>query len=306
MKRFSRDSYARARSWLFTYGRKIDQARWLFHFEHGSADAVTEALATYHNADGGFGRALEPDVRRDESSVLATTVALQILREVGADDSHPLTQSAIGYLIEQLDRDTLAWMNVPANVDDAPHAPWWDSPEKPTTFTANPGGEIVDHFHHYTSLVPAELLAQLTDAAIAFVRPNADDLSMHDLFCCHGLSQISVLPSQMRDELFNLARKQFKRLVETNPAKWTTYCMRPLQAADSPDSPYMADFEEAVNVNLDYLIDTQQADGCWPPNWTWGDTQHPEAWEQSKRDWQGAIIVGHLRMLYAFDRLVNE
>lgn len=129
-------------------GRPLDAA--MLDFDCGRSDAapVLAALEPYHNADGGFGHALEPDVRLADSSVIATTVGLQVLQHVGVEASCPMVRGAIAYLLYQLDPTTLAWANVPANVDDAPHAPWWNVPEQPTGFTANPGAEIVGHCYH--------------------------------------------------------------------------------------------------------------------------------------------------------------
>ncbi len=302
MKPFSKDHYERARAWLMAHGRPLDRALFAFSFEGGGADKVAAELTAYRNADGGFGHALEPDVRLDDSSVIATTVGLQVLRTLHADASHPLVGGAIAYLLAQLDREALAWADVPPNVDDAPHAPWWNAPDKPTGFTANPGAEIVGHFHHWAEIVPADLLAPLTDAAMAHLHRHANDLSMHDVFCYERLRKTEALPAEQREEILRIIRGAVSRIIETDPAKWPTYCARPLQMAASPDSPYFESLRDAVDANLDYLIDSQQPDGAWAPWWSWGP-DGGEVWERSKREWQGAFIIEHVRMLLAFSRL---
>lgn len=301
MKTLTPDRFALAVSFLNEHGRPLDQASLAFCFEGGSPEAVLAALEPYQNADGGFGHALEADVRLDDSSVIATTMGLQALRKVDADASHPLVRGAVAYLLEQLDPTTLAWVLVPPNVDDAPHAPWWAPEEKPTGFTANPGAEIVGHFHHWASLVPAELLAQLTETAMAHLRSLTAE-RMHDVFCYEATRKTESVPAELREEMLRLIRPVALETVETDPTHWGTYCTRPLQIADSPDSPYYESLRDAVAANLDYLIDTQQPDGAWTPHWSWGNDDDG-AWEQAKRDWQGTLIVDHLNLLRAFGRL---
>ena len=61
-------AYEKARAFVYRNARPLDIARWQYHFESGSSDAVLKALATYQNADGGFGHALEPDAWNPNSS----------------------------------------------------------------------------------------------------------------------------------------------------------------------------------------------------------------------------------------------
>lgn len=59
----SKQAFETARSFLRTRARRLDQAVFEYRFEGGSASAVLDALGEYQNPDGGFGRALEPDLR---------------------------------------------------------------------------------------------------------------------------------------------------------------------------------------------------------------------------------------------------
>ena len=61
-----------------------------------------DALADYQNSDGGFGNAIEPDIRCELSTPIGTTVALQILRDLG--DIRQLTCAwAISYCLQSYD-----------------------------------------------------------------------------------------------------------------------------------------------------------------------------------------------------------
>ena len=55
---------ARASEFVWSFARLLER-RILEHRFHGaSVDRVVEVLLAYRNADGGFGHALEPDLRR--------------------------------------------------------------------------------------------------------------------------------------------------------------------------------------------------------------------------------------------------
>ncbi len=54
---------------------------------------AVEALASFANPDGGFGGSLEPDLRAPDSSALATSQALRMLRELGQPADHPLVEA---------------------------------------------------------------------------------------------------------------------------------------------------------------------------------------------------------------------
>ncbi len=63
-----------------TMARPLEQTLFDYHFSNGSVATVLGQLAKFQNEDGGFGHGLEPDMQAADSSVLATTVALQRLR----------------------------------------------------------------------------------------------------------------------------------------------------------------------------------------------------------------------------------
>ena len=93
-----------SRSFILESARPLEIALFHYLFESGATDRVLEALGHNQNEDGGFGHALEPDLRSPESSALCTSIAFQTLRLVGARYTHPMVASGIRYLI-----DTLIW-----------------------------------------------------------------------------------------------------------------------------------------------------------------------------------------------------
>ncbi|MEZ4676268.1 MAG: hypothetical protein R2932_18745 [Caldilineaceae bacterium] len=64
MTTLSPQAWIQAQQYVNTQGRAVDQARLSYYFGEGTTAAVPAALAVYQECeDGGFGHALEPDLR---------------------------------------------------------------------------------------------------------------------------------------------------------------------------------------------------------------------------------------------------
>ena len=123
MRSLSAEAFGRAKDYLLTIGRPLEQAQFKYLFEDGSLDEVAVALAAYQNPDGGYGHALEPDAFTPTSGALATSIGLRVLRETGATADHEQVRGAVGYLLATLDPEEKVWRIIPADANDYPHAP---------------------------------------------------------------------------------------------------------------------------------------------------------------------------------------
>ena len=297
-------SRQKAVAFISTHARPLERARYAFHFTQGSAGAVLAALAEYQNADGGFGHGLEPDFRLPASSAICTSIALQVLRAVGAPGDSALVTGALRYLRATFDEARRAWPIIPANDNSAPHAPWWnyahDIAQSWNNFQANPRAEIVGYLYAYTNQLPTSWLAALGDAVLTWL-DGRETLEMHDLLCYMRLMEAEGLPEEMRRTLITRLRPCVEHAVTRDPAQWGGYCLQPLQVVTSPDSPFYAQFAGVVADNLDYLIARQTPDGYWPTTWAW-DT-FPDVWPLAEREWQGVLTLDALRTLQKFERL---
>ncbi len=103
MMKLTCKAQARAKAFIERHARPLEQRIYAHEFEHGPKEPIFEALAAFQNPDVGFGNALEPDLRLPDSSVLATTVGLQVLREFNAPADHPLVRGALRYLLQTYD-----------------------------------------------------------------------------------------------------------------------------------------------------------------------------------------------------------
>lgn len=314
MATLSHAALARAEQYVFTYGRAVDQALYRFWFAGDSAETVLVALVDYQNHDGGFGHALEPDLRCAASSVIATSQAFAVLRDVGAPPDHPLVRGGLRYLAAVYDRAERVWPIVPAAVEDAPHAPWWEFAESATNFgrfRINPSAAVLGHLYHFMGPANAHLLGmsgllmlnEATDALLAHLDDAETAVGMHDLLCLLGLAAADNVPQPVVDRVAAHARAAAPGLVVTDPAQWSRYGMPPTDAVPQPDA-LLADVvpADAVAAHLDAVIAAQLPDGSWPLSWRW-DFIDADAWAQAERDWKGHLAVQRLRVLRAFGRI---
>lgn len=301
MKTVTSAQWQQAVAFLKNEARPLEGALYAWFFEGGLAERVWTELARFQNADGGFGHGLEADIRLQDSSVIATTVGFQRLRELHTPADHPLVVNGCRYLLEQYLADHLNWLIVPTTIDDAPHAPWWQYNGNLLEQQINPRVEILGYMYDYAAHFPAVMREQLTGSVVAHLLIQPDEMEMHDLLCCLRLLETESLPESVRIPLLEKLTAVVGHTVERNPAGWQAYGLPPLGVIKSPESLFAGLFTEAIPLNLDFLIEQQGADGTWGPAWGWGDVW-TEAWEQAEREWRGALTLDHLRVLKGFGR----
>lgn len=308
MKKLSIDNFAKAKKYIFLQGRALDQELFKYHFEVGSINSVMSELAKYQNEDGGFGHALEPDLRTPFSSALATSIALREMVHCGVNNENEILRKTISYLLESLDRDNWRWVIAPEERTNSPHAPWWGAEDIAGAFRgciANPTAEITGYLLNYKNLVPNEILNSLLDRLQLYLFEATSpkgSFEMHDLICYLALYPSENLEAPIKEKFRPLLISQAERIVEKDKDKWGEYGARPLWLCDSPKSILYPHLREYVQMNLDFEIETQNQDGSWSPFWNWGD-YHAEDWPKAKKDWSSHLTLKTLWQLKAFDRL---
>lgn len=308
MKRMTKEAYNRARYYIKSKARPLERALFEYYFENGSPDTVYSELTGFQNPDGGFGRALEPDVRTPASSALATGIGLHLLVELDCPSDHTLVRASVNYLMETFDPETHVWRVVPPETNEHPHAPWWHDENGSLAATFDdfliiPRVLILASLHRYSSLVDAGWLDQLTEETVSCIEQvNLGDGGGSDLEYVIKLAEARHLPLKYAERLKDCVHKAIPLAVERDPNKWNTYCTTPLRIITSPDTLGAELIFNAVQAHLDYQIENQAADGSWKPTWTWGGV-YPEHWEKAEAEWSGKLTLEALRILCAFGRI---
>jgi hypothetical protein len=257
--------------------RLLDRHRHAALFEGGPKEPVLAALRAYRNDDGGFGHALEPDLRAPTSQPGATLYALEILGELDAFDD-ALAAAAIEWIPAVADADgTIPF--VLGDVDRWPHAPWWQ-PEPASFLTAALAAVLHEH----------GVRTEWRDR----VEPWCwEQVGTRDFASAYWWLYLIRFMDHAGDR--DRAEAELKRI--RKPVAGLLGEFTPLDLAPWPHLASRSLFApEAVGRALDALEAGQQADGGWTfsfPQWSPGATL----------DWRGAVTVRALQVLRGNGRL---
>ena len=280
-----------AAGFVWRTGRLIDRHRFAHLFMGGDRGPVLAALAAYQNADGGFGNALEPDLRGPGSQPEPVEVAFRVLDEVGAMDD-PMVAPACDWLASASTAEGGVPYVLPSALEH-PRAPWWQTePDPPAGLV--PTAAIAGLLHKHRVAHP------WLEGATAFTWRAADAIAETNPYEVRSvLTFLDHVPDRERAEaafrrIGGLTLEQ--GLVTLDPEA-TGDVHRPLDFAPSPDAMARRLFgDEVIEASLDALAAGQQADGGWTVGWP--------AWtEAAGLEWRAWVTVHNLGVLRAYGRL---
>ncbi len=304
MKKLSKETVKQAKFFISSKGRELEKARFNFLFNNGSSMDVINELKKYQNADGGFGTGLEPDFILPLSSPMATTVAFQIIEEINGENADMLVSSGINYFLKTIIDERKGWFAVPNEVNEYPHAPWWnyDLKEGMTVIDkswGNPSAEIIGYLLKHKELVDESFLDELVDYSINYLLQKEEFNSEHEIYCF--IIFYNTLPLKKRNIIEYKLTNAVKGLVCNNPDDWNKYTPQPVHFVKTEDSSTFGIQQKDIDVNLDYIIESLNEEGGILPNWKWG--QYDKSWEKAKDEWAGILTLNALKILYNYGRI---
>ncbi|MER5892704.1 hypothetical protein [Streptomyces sp. NPDC001876] len=267
------NSLARAEQFIWLTARVLEQRRFAHHFLDGGADVVETALAAYLNEDGGYGHALEPDLRGPVSQPLHTAHALSVLDSIGRC-SGLRVERICRYLTDVSTKEGALPALHPSQrgYPAAPFIPVIDDP--PAELLAT--GPVVGLLHR--NQVWHAWLFRATDFCWAAVEALEQS---HPYEIEAAVAFLDGVPDRARaeaaaDRLGRLVREQ--RLVVLDPQRSEDHPVAPGYApgehhfpydyARTPGSLARRWFSDAeLERSLDHLETGQQEDGGWPVTW---------------------------------------
>lgn len=260
----------RVEHFVWLTARVLEQRLFAYHFLNGGPDPVETALEAYRNADGGYGHALEPDLRGPVSQPLHTAHALRVLDAVGRCGGQRV-ERVCRYLTSVSTPDGALPAVTPAQrgYPTAPFLPVVDAP--PSELLAT--GPVVGLLHR--NEVWHAWLFRATD----FCWQAVESLqASHPYEIQAALTFLDSVPDRPRaqaaaDRLGRLVRE--RRLAVLDPADLAAFPVSPGYApaehhfphdyAKSPDSLARAWFtDDEMARSLDFLAAEQREDGGWP------------------------------------------
>ncbi|MFF5880291.1 hypothetical protein ACIQ9M_17065 [Streptomyces californicus] len=264
---------ARAEQFIWLTARVLEQRRFAHDFLGGDPDAVETALAAYRNEDGGYGHALEPDLRGPVSQPLHTAHALSVLDSIGRCEGQRV-ERICRYLTDVSTREGAlpALLPTQRGYPAAPFIPIVDAP--PAELLAT--GPIVGLLH--ANQVWHAWLFRATDFCWSAVEALEQS---HPYEVEAAVAFLDGAPDRARAEaaasrLGRLVRDQ--QLAVLDPSRRGEYPVSPGYAPGEHHYPY--DFartprslarrwftDEELERSLDHLAAEQQDDGGWPVTW---------------------------------------
>jgi hypothetical protein len=284
--------------------RPLDKKLFDYHFTKGSANDVRKELMKYQNEDGGFGHAMEPDLRLKASSPIATSVGLQYCSEIELAPDDQIVEKAITYLLETYQTEDGYWPDTFMDVNDEPHAPWWHIDEiKPPSEDkwSNPNAELVGYMNRYSIHVPSDFLVDLNKrAALNIDRSEYIEGLIYDILC--WIRTYPYLPPTLSKRAKTKIERTFQKIHPT--IEETLREVRIFALAPSPNSLFYQLFPDEVNSLIKKEIENQAEDGGWWPTWEWG--QYEDVWELAKVEWAGKTTVECLISLDDYDLIESS
>lgn len=308
MKKLSKEQFEKAKGYMKTQAEDIDLAMFEYFFENKPLVEVTKTLAKYQNEDGGFGK-LDYDFEYPYSCLKHTESACRYifaLEQIPCE--HHIIKKIISYIVENYNRITGEWDNLTVpEVNEYPHAPWWEhiiSDE----FIPKDRADLIDHFNpntnstlagmlvKYSSIVPKEILDTVKGVVIGKINSGYE-------FGQYGMMSDIYFVNALDDE--NLKNKLLKtlmgdgKLISILDENWGTENAHKLcHWINTPEHPYYFLYKDDVNKNLNFLIESQEHDGSWSPNWSWGDSN---VWKRVVKRLKGVLTFEFLWTLKKFD-----
>jgi hypothetical protein len=287
------ERFERAQTFMWSNARLLDRHLFAYLFGGGSREAVLGALRPYQNADGGFGNALEPDIRAPLSQPVPVEMALHVLDMTdGFDDADAMVDRACDFLASI----TMPEGGVPfvlASVQEYPHAPWWATEPNPPA-SLNPTAAIAGLLHKHA--VRHAWLAAATDYCWQAIA-TLDTTEFHTLMPV--LTFLEHVPDRARaeTELERIAQRITEPGVVALDPQAEGYVQRPLDWAPTPQSFCRRLFaDDVIAAHLDALAARQQPDGGWPISW-------PPVSAACEAEWRGWRTIEALGTLRAYGAL---
>jgi hypothetical protein len=270
-------------TFLHANARVLERRRFEHLFDDGPAEPVLHALRGYRNQDGGFGHAIEPDMRAPISQPVGIHTVMEILHEIGAHDD-PMIRPAADWLMTITRDDGGIPFVLPT---DAPHAPWWrHSDASSHTQTAANAAALhnLKVTHPWLDGADEFLFARIAQLDASRVSEDIG-LGYDLLFSVHFLD---AHPDASR------ATAALEALGPIPTAEPGAELPSALDLSPAPGSRSRGLFD--VERDLDALERAQDEDGGW--HVAWGD------WNPAASiEWRGVATVNALKTLRANGRI---
>jgi hypothetical protein len=279
--------HANAENFIWSAARLVDRHRYGMLFADGTTEPVVEALGGYRNPDGGFGHALEPDLRCPGSQPAPTLYALEILNEAGAANSE-LARNARGWIAQIAEPDG-GIPSVLPGFEQYPHAPWFQ-PGPGSVLTLGLAAAL-----YAGGATDDAWLGRATDWCWQSIETAEQPGAYWLKYACAFLD--AVPDGQRAGAAIASLAARFDSSAVALTGGVEGEALRPLDLSPHPGSRSRDLFgEDQIEAHLDAVEAEQQHDGGWMFDWL--------AWSPAQTtDWRGNVTLRALTWLRDNGRL---
>jgi hypothetical protein len=276
-----------AEHFIATHARLLDRRRFDTLVGDVPPDGLLAALAAYRNPDGGFGWALEPDLRAPSSQPAGALHAFEFLAEAGV--ASPLATELCDWLAEV----SLPDGGLPfalAGADTPGTAPWWAGAD-PTTSSLHITSAVCAYAHRVEAIADHPWLQSATEYCLREIAALTEPTGAHQLsFALQFLDAIEAT-----EQLDRLARFLPPSGELAVPGGLADEKIRPLDYSPTPGPLRRHLAPELIERDLDRLASEQRDDGGWEIDFQPGS---PAA----AIEWRGYMTVHAVALLRANGR----
>lgn len=295
----SKDTIDRLRETVKRRGRQVDYLM-IEHLFSDRSTEIIEALKAFQNEDGGFGNALEPDLRVPDSSAVATEFAINILDRLNDVDAE-LIKKIVNYLEGSFNHIKGYWEIAPKTVDNYPRAVWWNADGLEGFGRHNPSASLLGFLYKYknyvTKLDVDALIKKLIDEVLEL---PVEAVEAHTIFCLMKLEE--HLTDWDTSAFRNKINDCILFTVELHQENWASYSPEPIKYITNDQHELYEVITSSIHKNLDYLIESMTDECVWEPKHTWH--QFEDVFNKTVKDeWMGIFTYDHLKRLISFNRV---
>lgn len=272
--------------------RPLDQELIKSFTSTNNAEIIHE-LRQFQNKDFGFGNGLEADIQLPQSNIASTCIAINILEDIrDLDLKIQLNQEIVSYLEYVYDEKEECFHMVPKEIEDYPHAIWWNYDTLDSFTWGNPNPEVIGFLYQNRQYIKNIDINHLINKTISYIKgPFKKEVSMHSI--------LSVLRFYKRcdSDIKNLIKDELNiivsNIVEYDKSKWGNYVLEPYKIAII-DNSFLATKQDVLHENLDIIYEKILQELPFP-SWQW--FQYEDVFEKVKKDWVGLLTYSHIKAL---------
>jgi len=288
------DAFGAADRFLLSQARLLERRLFATCFLGQPAALVADALRGYQNGDGGFGHALEPDVRCPASLPVYVETALKALATAGATDPDMVGRACdfLARAAAEVDAAGAVPLAFPV-IESFPRAAHWSD------WTYQPGLNPTAGLVGLLYQLGVDHPWRADGAAYCWRALESGGLPAD----AHELSEVLIFLEHVpeRDRADGIVASLSAEIANVpmfllDPDA-PGYGLTPLDVAPQADSRWRSLFTSGqIDAHLDRLLGRQQYDGGWPISW------EPPS-QAAVLEWRGMVTFGALRTLASYGRI---